>query len=108
MPQCLTCSCGEVPVRGDKVESLAKIVNIEIEISEAAILFCDCTHFSVHLSTDAHSAHGLMVESMKDLINLLGVMEETGNRPFQLRVELGRETAADIGAVEIPTCIHVS
>ena len=66
-------------MRSNKVESLAKIVNIEIKISEAAILFSDRTHFSVHLSTDAHSAHGFMVDSMKDLINLLGVMRETGN-----------------------------
>ena len=31
--QCLTCSCREVLVRGNKVESLAKIINIEIKDS---------------------------------------------------------------------------
>ena len=90
-------------MRGNKVESLAKVISIEIKVSEAAVHFGDCTHFSVHLSTDAHSAHGLVVDSMKDLINLLGVMRETGNRPFQLRVELGRKTSSDVSAVEIPT-----
>ena len=61
-------------MRGDKMESLAKIVNIEIKVSEATILFRDCSHLSLHLSIDAHSAHSLMVESMEGLINLLGIM----------------------------------
>ena len=90
------------------MESLAKIVNIKIKVSEATILFRDCSHLSLHLSIDAHSVHGLMVEAMEGLVNLLRIMGETGDRPFQLWVELGRETQADIGAVEIPTCIHVS
>ena len=55
MSQCLTCSCREVPVSGNKVHSLAKIVNIEIKESKTAILFRDSSHLSSHLSVDAHS-----------------------------------------------------
>ena len=49
-----------------------------------------------------------MVEAMEGLINLLGVMGKTDDRPFQLWVELGREALADIGAGELSACIHVS
>ena len=48
-----------------------------------------------------------MIEAMEGLVNLLGIMGKTDNRPFQLWVELGGEAPADVGACEKSACVHV-
>ena len=75
----LSCCCRKIPVTSDEVESVAKIVNVEIEIAKASILLCHHSHFAPHFSVDAHAAHGLMINAMHCLVNLFWIMGKATN-----------------------------
>ena len=47
----------EITVSSNEVESISKVVNIQIKISQAVILFGELTHLSSHLSVASHPAH---------------------------------------------------
>ena len=79
MSESLSCCCGKIPVTSDEVESVAKTVNVKVEVAKASILFCHCSHFFSHFLIDAHAAHGLMIKAVHCLINLLGIMREAAN-----------------------------
>ena len=71
--QGLPCSIGEVPVSSNEVESVSKVVYVQIKISQTAILFGELTHLLSHLPVASHTAHRIMKESMHSLVKLFGI-----------------------------------
>ena len=63
MSESLSCCCRKIPVTSDEVESVAKTVNVEIEVAKASILLYHHLHFVPHFLIDAHAAHGLMINA---------------------------------------------
>ena len=72
-PQGSSRCIGEIPVSSNEVESITKVVNIQIKVSQAAIFFGELAHFSSHISVASHTTHGIVKESVHSLIKLFGV-----------------------------------
>ena len=64
---------GEIPVSSNEVESVSKVVNIQIKVSQVAIFFGELAHFSSHISVASHTTHRIVKESVHSFIKLFGV-----------------------------------
>ena len=72
-PQGSSRCVGEIPVSSNEVESISKVVNIQIEVSQATILFGELAHFSSHVPVAPHTAHRIIKESVQCFIKIFGV-----------------------------------
>ena len=85
----------------DEVESISKVVNIQIEVSQATILFGELAHFSSHIFVASHTAHRIVKESMQCFIKLFGFKGQASNGPIQFWTKLGGQAQSNISSAKV-------